>query len=163
MKNKTLQLAGVLALLAVIGKYYAVPAYAQVRAALVQDRDNVARNFYQMQLSCTVNTFGYCSIDYPAVPAGKRLIITHVSSIESMPAQNTITSIDLRTKGSVIGAFMQALGEPANTVGGSEYTTNDNVLVGFDAGQQPEFIVFTNSAANFTTVANISGYMIDIP
>jgi hypothetical protein len=163
MKNKTLQLAGVLALLAVIGKFYAVPAIAQVRAAIVQNRDEPARNFYSSQLSCSINTSGYCVVDYPAVPTGKRLIIQHVSSIETMPAQNTITSIDLRTKGGAIGAFMNALPGPANIAGAAYYSTNDNVLVSYDAGAQPEFIVFTTSSANFTTVAIISGYMIDIP
>ena len=163
MKNRTLQLAGALAFLAVVGKYYAVPAIAQVRAALVQNRDELARNFYSSQLACTTNTSGFCVIDYPAVPAGKRLIIQHVSSIQTMPAQNTITSIDLRVKGGAIGAFMSPVPAPADSAGAAYYSSNENVLVGFDAGQQPEFIVFTTSSANFTTVATISGYMIDIP
>ena len=58
---------------------------------------------------------------------------------------------------------MVALPLPANAAGSSYYSTNDDVLVSFDAGAQPEFIVLTTSGATFTTVANISGYMIDIP
>ena len=59
----------------------------------MQDRDQAGRNFYSAQLACATPTSGFCVVDYPAVPAGKRLIIQHVSSIETMPAQNTITSI----------------------------------------------------------------------
>ena len=41
MKSNLLTLAGTLALVAVLGKFYAIPAVAQVtRAALVQDRDS---------------------------------------------------------------------------------------------------------------------------
>lgn len=45
MKQKMLAMAGVLALLAVLGRFYAQPVLAQVRAALVSDVDNPARGF----------------------------------------------------------------------------------------------------------------------
>jgi len=163
MKNKTLQLAGVLALVAVIGKFYAVPAYAQVRAALVQNRDEVGRNFYFVNASCSTVTFGYCQLDFPAVPAGKRLIVKQVSALQAMGALNSIQSIDLRTKNHQIGAFLTPKAMPANNSTLAYYAENESVLVNFDAGDQPEFIVFTNSSANFTSVVTLTGYMIDIP
>ncbi|MCU1238271.1 MAG: hypothetical protein JWP63_6238 [Candidatus Solibacter sp.] len=164
MKNKTFQFAGMLALLAVGGKYYAVPAYAQVKAAIVQSRDEPARNFYSVSLSCQTPTFGYCVTDFPVVPSGKRLIIQHESALMSMPTAGTITSLDLRNKTTgAIGAFLSPTQMPGAYANAVYYASNENILVSFDAGQQPEFIVFTNSSANFTTVTTISGYMIDIP
>jgi hypothetical protein len=159
MKNRTLQLAGVLALIAVVGKFYAVPAIAQVRAALVQNRDEPARNFYSVESFCQTPTFNYCEVDFPAVPAGKRLIIQHVSALNSMPAANTIGDSDLRIKGSgSIKAFLPVVAPPT----GSNYITNAAVLASFEAGEQPSYLVFSSSPT-FTTVAVLSGYMIDIP
>jgi len=163
MKNRTLQLAGLLALLAVLGKFYAPPLLAQVRAALVQDRDEPARNFYQSSNFCSTPTSGFCIVDFPAVPANKRLIVQHVSAIMTMPAQNTITSVDLRQKSGSIGSFFAPIAAPANAAGSAYYSINEGVLNSFDTGAIPEFIVFTSSSATFTTVVTLSGYMIDLP
>lgn len=74
MKNKLLTLAGALALLVVLGKFYAAPAIAQaVRAALVQDRDNPARQPFSAIVS-GVNGIS----SSPAVTAGTRLIVTNM-------------------------------------------------------------------------------------
>jgi hypothetical protein len=73
MKSKLLAFAGVLALLAVLGKFYAVPALAQaVRAALVQNRDNPARQPFSALVG------GFDIISSPAVPPGTRLIVTNM-------------------------------------------------------------------------------------
>jgi hypothetical protein len=50
MRNKLLTLAAMLALLAVLGEFFARPVIAQVRAALVQDVDNPARHVFQKPL-----------------------------------------------------------------------------------------------------------------
>src|SRR5882724_6692760 len=74
MKNRLVSLAAGLVLLVVAGKFVSVPAIAQaVRAALVRDVDNPARNAIQFQL------YGYYgSTDY-IVPAGKTLVIEDVA------------------------------------------------------------------------------------
>lgn len=80
MKNKLLTVAGALVLLAVIGKFYATPVLAQVRAALVQDRDNPARQPFTFSTLSTGSASGnvfLAGTSLPAVPAGKRRIITN--------------------------------------------------------------------------------------
>ncbi len=162
MKNRMLQFAGMLALLAVLGKFYAVPAFAQIKAALVQVRDEPARNPYYQQGSCNSPTFQYCNVNFPAVPAGKRLVITHVSSLNLMPAANTITSTDLRVLNGFIKAFFPVSALPAN--GGTfNYASNEVTYATFEAGETPQFLTFVNSNANFQLVAILSGYTIDIP
>ena len=71
MKNRLWTFIAALVLLAVLGKFYAVPLVAQVRAAIVQDRDSKARNVYQEVESC-FNVTNPCQITFAAVPAGKR-------------------------------------------------------------------------------------------
>jgi len=136
------------------------PTLAQ-KAALVQDRDDVARNFYYEVASCNVVTFGYCQITFAPVPAGKRLIITRVSMLNQMPAAGTISSIDLRIAGGFIQAFFNATLNPSTSTG-FNYTFNDSVLAKYDVGQSPQLITFSASAS-FLIVGTISGYTVDIP
>lgn len=48
MKNKLLTFAGALALIAMLGRFYAVPAFAQaIRAAVVKNMDEPGRTPYR--------------------------------------------------------------------------------------------------------------------
>jgi hypothetical protein len=76
MKNRLLTLAGALALLAILGKYFAVPVMAQIRAALVQNMDEPGRRPYQVTV--TLNPAVDFKADFPAVPAGQRLVVQQI-------------------------------------------------------------------------------------
>ena len=146
----------------VIGGALMTSAFAQVRPAIIQDRDQAGRNFYSSTSSCNTVTFNFCQITFPAVPAGKRLIVTHVSALNVMLAANTITSMDLRAVGGVIRGFFNVQVAPG-TGSSFNYTTNEATLAKFDAGESAQLITFSNSSASFTLVGIISGYLIDIP
>lgn len=83
MKTRLLLLAAVLAGLFTAGHFYAKPVLAQVRAALVQNIDEPARNPYQESFFSYLgncNAGGqFCNFNYSAVPAGKRLVVTNIS------------------------------------------------------------------------------------
>src|SRR5579872_1786447 len=164
MKNR-LWFAGALVLLAVLGKFYAVPLAAQVRAAIVQDRDSKARNVYQGVESCfTVSN--PCVIPFNTVPAGKRLIVEQVSALATLPtaAAGAIADIELRgANGSGVFQFLPVVPSIGNFGGQAQYTTNQTVLASYDAGQTPNVDTFVASGSTFTVLASISGYMIDIP
>ena len=57
MKNKLLTLAAALVLLAVVGKFYAKPVMAQIRATLTQDVDQPARAPFQASVTVSINNF----------------------------------------------------------------------------------------------------------
>jgi hypothetical protein len=165
MKNRLLTLAGALALLAVLGSYYAKPLLAQVRAALVQDRDSPARNVYQVLNSC-FNVTNPCVIAFSAVPAGKRLIIQQVSVLVTLPSTSAgdIADVELRgSGGSTVFQFLPVVASIGNFGGQAQYTSNQTVLASYDAGQVPNVDVFVASNDGFSVVASISGFMIDIP
>ena len=127
---------------------------------IIQNRDSTARNPYYSENFCNQPTNGYCLIDLTTVPAGMRLVIEYVTVLNQMPAAGTITSMDLRKKGTnVIVAFLPTAANPVNT----NYTTSEKILAYFDAGETPEVLTFTNSAAGFTSIATVSGYLINIP
>lgn len=162
MKNRLWTLAGALALLAVFGKFYAVPLVAQVRAAIVQDRDSKARNIYQSVQNCS-NVTNPCQVTFAAVPAGKRLIVEQVSALVTLPTAAAGTIADIELRGASVFQFLPIVAAPGNFGGQVQYTTNQTVLAAYDAGQVPQVDTFVASGATFTVVASISGYMIDIP
>jgi hypothetical protein len=163
MKNKLLTLAGALALVAVLGKFYAVPVLAQVRAALVQDRDSKARSYYQTSnLSCGY-AVSICSIDLPVVPAGKRLIIEHISGEADTSGANDLYRASLWAKNQWPAAYLEF--GPANLTPNNLYARpfNQVVLATFEAGQTPQLSLQTSGTGAFAWQAVISGYIIDIP
>ena len=162
MRNRLWTLAATLALLAVLGKFYAKPLIAQVKAAIVQDRDSKARNIYQALNNCS-NVSNPCQINFAAVPAGKRLIIEQVSAIVTLPpvAGNSLAGVELR--GGNVFQFLPLVAAPGNFGGQVQYSTNQTVLASYDAGQVPQVDAFVASTSTFSVLASISGYMIDIP
>ena len=81
MKNRLWTTAGALALLAVLGKYYALPAIAQtVRAAIVKNIDERGRNAYVYNFTCNPTAAGYCyATGAPVIPAGTRLVVENIN------------------------------------------------------------------------------------
>jgi hypothetical protein len=162
MRNRLWTLAGTLALLAVLGKFYAKPLIAQVKAAIVQDRDSKARNIYQAVNNC-YNVTNPCQVAFAAVPAGKRLIIEQVSAIVTLPTAAGSSLVGVELRGASVFQLLPVVAAPGNFGGQVQYSTNQTVLAAYDAGQVPEVDTFVASGSTFTVVASISGYMIDIP
>jgi hypothetical protein len=175
MTNKLLTLAGTLALLAVLGKFYAKPLLAQV-ATLVRDVDNPARHPYtQFPASQSCNS-SFCFFDFPTVPPGKRLVVQQVNLMVRPVSGSTI----------VDQAELIAGLEPPNqfgegvtfhfpmteialagvgVVGSNTFVGNLAVVAYYDAGSYPhvETVNRTAGSANDFTQAVISGYLVNLP
>jgi hypothetical protein len=158
MKNRLLTLAGVLALTAVLGKFYAVPVMAQVRAALIKNIDERGRNPYMQfgEIGC-VNS-GLCDLTFPPVPTGKRLVVEHVSGNFNPNPGVGINGIFLITAGFGVFSF------PASSIASPELVAvNQPVLAYYEAGQTPLVRVAWSSSSNpgaFTAI--LSGYLVDL-
>ena len=161
MKSRLLTFAGALALLVVLGKFYAVPVMAQVRAALVKNIDERGRIPYMQQvfLNCVVGS-PFCDLHYPAVPTGKRLVIEHVSAnIGTNPGAGVNATFLIAPGG---GGSDFSL--PGHTMGSPQVIgVNEPVLAYFEAGESPLYRVVFNSSSDFGPMtAVISGYMVDL-
>jgi hypothetical protein len=142
----------------------ATSATAQTRPALVQDRDQAGRNFYSFQGTCGNVMTGVCTIDLPAVPAGMRLIITHISAQIAASLSTSVTGADLRKKGtSNFGAFPNIRPTPNTSFGATFYVANEPVFAKFDAGEIAEFNIFAPTEPSLGAQVVLSGYMIAIP
>lgn len=160
MKSKLLGLAGTLALLAVIGKFYAGPAIAQtVRAALVKNIDERGRSPYTQRLVCGTSG-GSCVASGPTVPANTRLVVEHVTGRFEV-TDGLLPGVQMATKE---GFFFLPPTFSLRLAGiGDFYVVNQPVLAYFDAGSFPTLSVV--SATNTGSVeidALITGYTVNL-
>ncbi len=171
MKNRLLILAGVLALLAVVGKFYAVPLYAQVRAAIVQDRDSAGRNIYYHMISAGMGTpapcQGTCEIDFPGPGSGKRLIVQQISIWVQFAAENVAPPVQMHLRGanpnydiSEDGLFTAT---PTNYGGETRYLARVPVQVPFESNDYPKVLTFSAAGARYYMKVAVSGYTVDVP
>jgi hypothetical protein len=153
--------AGALALLAVLGKFYAKPLMADVKSALVQDVDNPGRNPFQATVTVNVNNFTYTPVP---IPAGKRLVVDYISM--SGAAQTTgediqpIVILSAAVAGSP-NALYYIAPEQSGTVPGQFYHTQQAAIYADSLGVGPAFSGFTPSFMTFSVV--ISGHLISLP
>jgi hypothetical protein len=159
MKNRLLTLAGALALMAVLGKFYAVPVLAQVRAALVKNIDEHGRIPYSQHLNCQNTGSAECNATFFTVPANKRLVIEHVNGF--VGTFTNLAAVNFFGNGTTQNIFFQLQG----TNGGNNiYVANEPFLTYFEAGQTPEYFVGVNQGGFvfITSGVTITGYLVDL-
>jgi len=157
MKNKLLTLAAALLLLAVVGKFYAQPVMAQVRAALVQDVDQPARAPFQATVPININNFNYTSVP---IPAGKRLVIDYVSMSGAAQTSGSYVQPIIILSSSVAGSnALYYLGpNPSATAPGQYYMAQPMTVYADSLQVGPAFAGYTPTFLAFNVV--ISGHLI---
>lgn len=144
----------------------AAPAQAQTRAALVQSVDEPGRSPYQevlSDLSCRGTTV--CSFNFATVPAGKRLVVTHLvgyvdTAAGSLP--NSFLSSSFGGSGYASVPFTGSRG-PATPLG-TRILLNPNVLAYFGPGENPRgtYQVFGDTMSGGASMM-LSGYYVSVP
>jgi hypothetical protein len=160
MKNRLLSFAGALALLAVLGHYYAKPLMAQVRATVVKNVDERGRNPYLQSLACYSSTTNQCAVFFPAVPAGMTLVIEHISVSADTPTP--LQSVDIYGNGIIQSIYMPLQG--TDSQGNSIYTSSQPYLSYYTAGQTPSAAINTKSAG-FEFISGsvtFTGYLVNL-
>jgi hypothetical protein len=160
MKNKLLTFAGVLALVGVLGKFYAPPLLAQARAALVQDVDQPARAPFQVTVPVNINNFNFTPV---SIPAGHRLVIDYIAMAGA--AQTTGADIQpiILLSSSVAGGsnnLYYIAPQQSGTVPGQYYHTEKATIYADSLSVSPAFAGFTSSFMSFNVV--ISGHLITL-
>ena len=153
MKNRLLTLTAGLVLLAVAGKFVAVPAIAQaVRAALVRDVDNPARNAVQFEL------YGYYGSSDYIVPAGKTLVIEDVAFYTPYSSAGTF-GIVTTVNGSEVVHYFSPVGYSNSGIstGGSWFGGRTTRLY---ASAGTRVFIQTNGSVS-TGQLDVSGYLLD--
>jgi hypothetical protein len=122
-------------------------AIAQVvRAALVRNQDEPGRNPYSQNTSC----FGTgCSLTFPAVPAGERLVVTFVNAGIGGSGGSPL--------------LLAGHGQDARyfaTTNSTLSVVNSPVVAYYDAGETP---TLTCSCSSLLLESTLSGYYVALP
>jgi hypothetical protein len=168
---RTLVLAVVaVGLCGVLLTQFAPKALAQIRAALVKNVDEPGRMPYQHEVDFGFNFNGcstrLCLVAFPAVPAGKRLVVEHVSALVDITNGGQPTLFAFSDSGATNTGNV-AIIQPDFKIGavfGADtfWSIDRNVLVYYEAGVAPSLKLLVNNdlgplISNFT----LHGYLID--
>lgn len=143
-----------------IGLLVAGSAGAQ-RAALVEEIYAPGRQVYQYNLG--INPSGnycpnqfYCEITFPAVPAGKRLVVTYVS------VQFSLTGPVTGATGSIGTSVFDSMAfQPGVGTGVNRFVAAGPVTYYFEPGQRPVVQFSGNSVLTSNSAfASVVGYLV---
>ena len=161
MKHRLVTLAGALALIAVLGKFYAKPLVAQVRAALVKNIDEPTRSPYQVPVACAGSACDFVALT--PVPAHSRLVIEHVS----LDVNTGFPIISVSLGQMAQGRFGPIAGPPQTflpftaVLEGHDFYINQTVQAYFEAGITPALAVIVNNDGG-VVVGTVSGHIVDL-
>ena len=147
----------------------AQPAVAQTRAALVQSIDEPGRNAYQeTQSNTTCRGTTSCVFNFAAVPAGKRLVVTHIAGYVDTGAGTLPSGFLQSSFGGAQYATVPFTGVrgPTTTTLGTRILVNHQVLAYFGAGDSPRglyHINFTGDTMTGGALMMISGHYVNLP
>ena len=161
MKNKLLTLAGALALLGVLGKFYAPPLMAQVRAAMVQDVDQPARAPFQVTVPIDINNFNFTPV---TIPTGHRLVVDYVSMSGATQTSGAYVQPIIILSSSVAGnpnALYYIAPPQSGSAPGQYYHTEKTAIYADSLSVSPAFAGYTPTFMAFSVV--ISGHLISLP
>ena len=148
IKNIVWFAAGLAAVATVITIGTETRALAQaVRAALVRNQDEPGRNPYSQNASCFSSG---CSLTFPPVPAGQRLVVTFVNAGIAGGGGNPLFLAGH-------GADQRLFAPTDSTIG----VVNTPTLVYYDAGETPT--LGCDGCSDFVLESTLSGYFITLP
>jgi hypothetical protein len=166
LKNYVLMAAGFAVLMITVGVFTAGHAIAQaVRAALVSNVDEPGRIPYVANSSCDFQSGDHddCAASFPSVPAGKRLVITHVSGLlrEGLPGGTLISTQIISPRGNVFLPVTYI----GNAFGINNFVVDQPEHIICDAGASLKASVilgaFTSGSDSNGATFTFSGYLLD--
>jgi len=157
---------GLLLVAVLADRFSSTRALAQtIQAALVKNVDEPGRNPYQASVS--TNCWGtYCFLSFPAVPAGKRLVIEHVAGwivagtnsstiVAALRPQGTAGNLDANPSDPVVPLKLFDVTQDAQQLG-----VNTPVHFYAEEGESPKVTIFSDAGLG-TTAFSLTGYLID--
>ena len=143
---------------------------AQPKPALVQNIDEPGRNPYQEgkqfsanAMNCDNSNFT-CTARFPAVPAGKRLVLTYVSAFYGLSANAAAANVRVGKSGDMDRMLiLQAVTANPNVVG-AEYTASGPVTFYYEPGDTPT-VTLSGQFINFGSPVAVTlvGYLVSLP
>ena len=163
--KKLLTVVGALAVLAILGAFYAKPLLAQVRAALVQDIDNPARHPWYVALHEVSADGLYTSY---TVPAGMRVVVEFASQLivtaETGAMPNGVVQSTLYVPGPSPATILQEHSIVTQLNGFTQGGSQTPMKMYLDPGTTL-YAVVSGCVCNFPVIMDtyLSGYYVTLP
>ena len=105
----------------------------------------------------------YCVVQFPAVPAGKRLVVTYVSAEFSLVGPVLNPSAGIGVNGNVFSSMVLPAREM--TDGSNRFLSSGPVMYFVEAGQLPSVFCQGSNVkpTNSSTYVSIVGYLVSVP
>ena len=104
-----------------------------------------------------------CEFSFSAVPAGKRLVVDHISGSIAVNANVAVRRVRLSGPSSSGSAVIVPADLQSTFVNASVYAINSEVLIYFEAGESPLFFVQTDAVnLGFSNEVSISGHFVQV-
>jgi hypothetical protein len=146
------------------------PTLNAQKPTLVKDVDALGRAPYQQTVffnqTASVCTNFVCTVNFNPVPAGYRLVVTHVSAqykLGNGNAGGTTPTVEIGTNGDVSGEIL--LLPTPTPIGFNSYVTSSPVTYFVEAGKYPSVFLggqFVTTDGSNTASATVVGYLISI-
>jgi len=163
MRKEVIKLALGLGLLAGLAESYSTPVFAQWARStrgVVQVRDVDERGrapYMQFQGRSCPGGAQICEVVFPAVPAGKRLVLEHVNASINFAAGGIRRAALLIRELGIFVLPVRSTSDPNLSI------VNEPTLTYYESGQTPVFqmVMQDGADASLVTVA-VSGYLVDL-
>ena len=144
-----------------LGKFYAPPLMAQVKAAFVQDVDQPARQPFQVTVPININNFNFTPV---TIPSGKRLVVDYIAMSGAAQTAGAYVQPIIILSSSVASnpSCLYYIAPPqSGTAPGQYYHTEKATIYADSLSISPAFSGFTPTFMGFSVV--ISGHLVSVP
>ena len=165
MKTRLFTLAGALAIISVLGHFFAKPLLAQVRAALIQNVDEPARNPIALNILGDATFAG--APGTVTVPLGKRYVIEAFTGQCAVASPNNLSSIVVTTTAGAVlpGAFQNQAQAwaPGFFLSSGEWFANSTTRLYADPGSTVTASAYASNSFPKSCSYWLSGYAVNLP
>lgn len=170
--NRVIRTLVLMSVLVVVSGFFlsivADRAIAQVRAALVKNIDEPGRMPYQQLVQFSTSecvSVLFCIVSFNPVPAGKRLVVEHVSMlvfVQDGGQPNLLAFGDgFSTNTGNVAILENDFKVGRSVLGQTAWSFSRPDRVYYEAGQTPKVKVGASAAFGFDGNASLHGYLID--
>jgi len=144
-------------------------AAAQIRAAYTKNVDEPGRVPYQYMREVNpsdVCTGNFCLIPFTAVPAGKRLVLQHVTALVAVadtgqPSFAALGDYAVTNQGNVAIISQPFTKTTVSILGTTFWALDAPVHAYYEPGATPKLKFFSSAASGFVMNFSLHGYLID--
>ena len=135
---------------------------AQAATPITQDRDEPVRNPYQQMASANCGNTLNCNLTFPAIPKGRRAVVTNISCDAFTTSGNSGLKVKLGSSANTT-VYTSFFATPygSNTFG--QFPANWSTLFFIASGAAPTLQLLSGFRFSGTQACFLSGYTVAIP